>query len=366
MRWVLAFGWLLPACAKDPEPKAGCTGNAVCIIAGTGDLGFNGDDLPATETRLASPSAVYEGPDGQPIIVDYSNMRVRAVDDDGMIRTLVGNGFHAYSEPGVHPLDSPLENPVDIGWNAAGQLCVLPQHEGRVVCVEDDQIIPFAGTGEIADGGDGGSALEATMGYGSGMVFAEDGTLYISDATHSKIRRVNTDGIIETVLGTGAAGDDTLGIGPETSFRFPERIALDEENHRLIVADTHNNRVLALDIDTLEVSLVAGTGESGFSGDGGPGTTAQLHLPVGVAVGPDGGVLIADTRNHVLRHVNADGTIDTVLGTGSTTASTSPDTPLQFSLLGPAGMAWTAEGDLLIAEQLGQRILKARNLWDAL
>ena len=368
MRWALALGWFLPACAKDPQPAENtCGENDVCVLAGTGELGFNEDGLPYDETRLASPSAVYESPDGLPIIVDYSNMRVRTVDpEDGTIRTLVGNGFHAYSELGTHPHDTPLENPIDIGWNTDGHLCVLPQHEGRVVCVENDEITAFAGTGEIADGGDDGPAVDATMGYGGGMVFADDGTLYISDTTHSRIRRVSTDGTIDTVLGIGEGGATPLGFGPETAIRFPERLALSEDNDRLFVADTYNNRVLALDTETLEVSLIAGTGEAGFSGDDGDATSAQLNLPVGVTAGPDNSVLIADTRNHVIRHVDSDGTIRTVVGTGSTTLETVPQPPLQFAVLGPAGLSWNENGDLLIAEQWGHRILFARNLWGAL
>lgn len=368
MRWLLALGWVLPACEKEPEPisQEGCEDNEVCILAGTGELGFNGEDLPALETRLASPSAVYEGPDGHTIIVDYSNMLVRIIDDHGIALTMVGNGFHAYAELGAAPQESPLENPVDIGWNAQGNLCILPQHEGRVVCIEDNQVTAFAGTGEISDTGDGGPALEATMGYGSGMAFAEDGTLYVSDSTHSRIRRVNTDGSIETVLGTGEAGTGTLGFGPDTALRFPERLALDEEHGRLLVADTYNHRILAMDTDTLDVTLVAGTGDLGFSGDGGPALDAQFYLPLGVAIGPNGGVLISDTRNHVIRYVDAAGNIDTVMGTGETTVQSDPDLPLQFPVVGPAGLAWTQDGDLLVAEQFGHRILTVRNFWDAL
>jgi sugar lactone lactonase YvrE len=294
-------------------------------------------------------------------------MRVRVVDEDNIIRTQVGDGFHAYSEVGAHPLDTPLENPVDIAWSPLGELCILPQHEGRVVCVdENNQIQRFAGTGVIADSGDGGAALDAEMGYGGGMVFAEDGTLFISDSSHSKVRRVLPDGSIDTVLGTGEAGSGPTGFGPDTPIRFPERLAVDEDNRRLIVADTHNHRVLALDLDTLQATVLAGTGESGFSGDGGPAENASLNQPLGVTVGPDGGVLIADSRNHVIRYVDADGQIDTVIGTGETTLSTRPDAYLQFSVVGPAGMSWTTDGDLMVAEQLGHRILRVAKFWDEL
>jgi DNA-binding beta-propeller fold protein YncE len=198
------------------------------------------------------------------------------------------------------------------------------------------------------------------------MVFAEDGTLFISDSSHSRVRRVSPDGLIDTVLGTGSAGSEPIGHGPETPLRFPGRLAIDDDNRRLIVADTHNHRVLALDMDSLQATVVAGTGESGFSGDGEAAETATLNQPLGVAVGPNGGVLIADSRNHVIRYVDPSGTINTVIGTGGTTQSTDSDTTLQFSLLGPAGLSWTTDGHLLVAEQLGHRILRADHFWDAL
>ena len=280
MKWLLALSGTLPSCSEPPSKNGECGPSEVCIIAGTGDLGFNGDDQSARKTRLASPSAVYESPDGEVVVVDYSNMRIRTVDGEGNIQTTVGNGFHAYSEMGANPLDTPLENPIDMGWNLAGDLCLLPQHEGRVICVNgDNKIERYAGTGVIADGHDGGDALDADLGYGGGMVFTADGTLFISDSTFSRVRRITPDGTIDTVLGTGSAGTGEAGFGPDMSIWFPERLAFDEGTQRLIVADTWNHRVIELDADTLEARILAGTGEGGFSGDAGPAAEAQFNFP---------------------------------------------------------------------------------------
>ncbi len=367
MKWLLALSGTLPSCSEPPSKSGECGPSEVCIIAGTGDLGFNGDNQSARQTRLASPSAVYESPDGDVTIVDYSNMRIRTVDGAGIIQTTVGNGFHAYSEPGADPIDTPLENPIDMGWSPAGELCLLPQHEGRVICINgDNQIERHAGTGVIADSGDGGDALDADLGYGGGMVFAEDGTLFISDSSFSRVRRVTPDGTIDTVLGTGSAGTGEAGFGPDMPIRFPERLAFDEELKRLFVADTWNHRVIELDAETLEAQILAGTGEGGFSGDSGPAAEAQFNFPAGVAVGPNGSVLIADSRNHRIRLVDSSGSIDTIAGTGAAEISREPADPLDFALVGPSGMAWTSTGDLLIAEQFGHRILRVNGLWNDL
>ncbi len=359
----LAILGLTIACADTPNKDPDGSEGQVLILAGTAELGFNGDDLPAIETRLASPSSVYEGPDGDIIIVDFSNMRVRVINDDGTIGTRVGNGFHAYSEEGANPLDSPLENPIDIAWKPNGELCVLPLHEGRVVCLnETNRIERFAGTGAIADGGDGGPALDATMGFVSGLAFAEDGTLFVSDSTHSRVRRVTPDGIIDTVLGTGQGGLGQAGFGPEMMVRFPERMVLDEAQRRLIVADTYNHRVLSLDIDTLDTTVLAGTGQSGRTGDDGPASEAQLNTPIGVALGPNGGILISDNRNFVIRHINPEGTMSTVVGTGEYEITEEETDRFNFNLKGPSGISWTTSGDLLIAEQFGHRILKVKKM----
>ena len=364
--WPLVL--LAAACAKPDPPNEACAAGRMCVIAGTGELGFNGDALPATQTRLASPSAAYESPDGSIVIVDYSNMRVRHIVADGTMETMVGNGFHAYSEEGALPTETPLENPVDVAWTPGGALCVLPQHEGRVVCVdEDNRMSRLAGTGVIADSGDEGDAIDAEMGYGGGMAFDEDGALFISDGTFSRVRRVATDGTIHTVLGTGDAGLGDDGAGDGMAIRFPGRVAVDPTTQQLYVADTFNHRIIALDTESGVARVIAGTGESGRDGDGGPAIDAGLNLPIGVAVAPSGGVLIADQRNHVIRHVDARGIIRTVVGTGESVAvGSSGLRPRNTALLGPAGMSWTNEGDLLISEQYGHRIWIIHHFWDEL
>lgn len=367
MRPHLATLGLLTACSTSGIKTALCANDGVCVVAGTGELGFNGDEHPALETRLASPTSVREGPNGELVIVDFSNMRVRYIDSEGAIVTRIGDGFHAYSEPGLSPTDSPLENPIDVAWHPDGRLCVLPLHEGRVICInDDDQLERYAGTGGIADSGDDGPALDAEMGFVSGLAFSSDGTLFISDSTHSRIRRVSPTGVIDTVLGTGQAGLGPPGFGPDMMIRFPERLAIDETTGRLIIADTYNHRVLELDTDSLEATILAGTGEAGWSGDGDSAETAELNTPVGVAVAPDGGTVIADTRNFVIRHISPEGTIETIAGTGAYELTEESAARLSFNLVGPSGISWTESGDLLVAEQYGHRILRLPGLWDAL
>ncbi len=343
-----------------------CEDGRICAVMGNGELGFNGDGLAALDTRLATPTDVLIDAQDRIIVVDYSNMRLRRLEPDGTVQTIVGNGIHAYSEPGALALDTPLENPIDAAYGPDSLLYVQPQHEGRVIYVNEAGTIErCAGTGELSDTGDGGPALDATMGYGGGIAVASDGTLYISDQSFSRVRRVSIDGSIDTVIGTGERGTGAAGAGPEFALDLPERVTLDEANNRLLLADTRNHRVVGMDLDTLQVQVLAGRGTEGYSGDGGPALDAELAAPVAVSVAPGGQLVIADLNNDVLRVVYTDGTIDTVAGSPGISPSKVAD-PLGQRVRNPAGMAWTAAGDLLVAERGGHRVLQWMGAADAL
>lgn len=342
-----------------------CPAGAICAVAGTGDLGFNGEEgLTALQTRLASPTSVAIDPEGRPAVVDYSNMRVRVL-DDGVLHTVAGNGTHAYADLGVDVLDSPLENPVDAAWGPDGHLWILPQHEGRVLRVDDDgRIQRAAGTGQIADDGEGLDALEASFGFGNGLALADDGTVYVSDNSFARVRRIDPDGMVTTLVGIGGQGTGTVpGDGPEVALSSPERIALDGD--RLLVADALNHRVLAVDLATKAVTRFAGRGDDGFDGDGGPAVDAALSSPTGLVVLPGGDVIVSDLGNDALRVVRGDGTIETIAGAADGDPVFAA-LPLAFPMRSPAGMALGPDGTLWIAERGGHRLLQWEDVADAL
>ena len=333
-----------------------CEVGEVCVLLGTGELGFNGDGSPGPETALASPTAVREDPQGRPMVVDFSNMRLRVLDsDDDRVRTIVGSGIHAYSEPGARALESPLENPVDARWGPDGLLYIAPLHEGRVIRIgEDGRIERVACTGESLDStGDGGAALEATMGYPGGLAWSSDGTLFVSDNTNHRVRAVSPEGAIETVIGTGARGFDQQGAGIEV--RLSSRMQLEVVDERLLVADSGNHRVGELDLETGLFRTVAGTGEDGFTGDGGPATSARLSEPTGLAVG-EGRIWVGDLGNGVVREIAPDGTIETVVSGDPDDAEGDGFDALETPLRLPAGLATTSTGELLIADRGAHRV----------
>ncbi len=330
-------------------------------MLGTGELGFNGDGLDPLQTRLASPMAVRRGPGGELVVVDFSNMRIRALDAGGAVSTVAGSGFHAYSDVGAAALDSPLENPIDARWGPDGLLYIAPFHEGRVIRVDAAGRVELAvGSGEnLEHGGDGGAAASATMGYPGGIAFGDDGSLYVSDWTNHRVRRVGPDGTIATVAGTGEAGFDPSGPGPEVRLHHPGALDVAADG-ALLIADGGNHRVARLDPVDLELSTAAGAGEAGFAGDGGPAVDALLDEPLGVLADPEGGFWIADSGNGVVRRVDADGDIVTRLGDPEAAPMEGSAGLIDARLRMPVGLAWGPGGQLWIGERDGHRVLEWR------
>ncbi len=329
---------LLLGCVVDPCTEPG----TVCTVAGTGDRGYNGQDLPALETWLYLPSAVDLLPDGRPVIVEFGNFLVRVLEEDGTLGTLAGNAEHAWAMEGAANA-SPLENPVDTSVGPDGAVYLAEYHTGRVLRVKDGLLEIIAGTGETGFSGDDGPATEATLSYFAGVLAAPDGTIWIADTENHRLRRIGSDDIIETCAGTGVAG---FADGLDAAFAGPQRLAWDGDS--VLVADTRNHAIRRYDPTTGAVTTVAGTGLPGFSGDGGPPEAAELREPFGVAVG-EGGIWIADSGNHVVRRIR-DGGITTVAGTpGEPGFEADPTTSGEAHLSWPVDMVEGA-GRLTIAD----------------
>lgn len=297
----------------------------MCRVAGTGEAGFNGDGLDALESWLYLPSAVARAPDRRLVLVDFNNNFLRAIEEDGRLTTIAGNGVHAYSTPGTSILDSPLENPVDVLWEPDGSMLISMSHEARVIRVASDGVVTLAaGTGEEGYSGDGGPATEATFSaYLGGIALGEDGTLFIADTPNNVVRAVAPDGIITTLplVTTGpqglAIGDGGLYVASSLDGEI-RRYDLDSgdtstaaaglsnpwgvawHEGALYVANSGANEVLR--VVGADTEVLAGTGEAGLDGDGGSAVDATFAWPADVFV-DDGVLYVADMRNHVIRAV---------------------------------------------------------------
>lgn len=323
----------------------------MCLIAGTGAYGFNRDGLAGPDTDFYLLSAVRRGPDGFVYLMDFNNQRLRRIEGDGRIYTVVGSGFHALADTSVPAVDSPLENPIDFTFDPEGRLVFTSYHDPRVLRLEDGNLVTLAGDGElgeIGDEGDFGDPLLARFIQLDGIAIADDGTIYVSDSLANRVRMIR-DGVISTVAGTerrGYSGDG--GPGTAAQLYWPSALELMPDG-TLLIADSLNHVVRALSPDGT-IDTIAGTGEAGFSGDGGPASEAQLNWPYGLALADDGTLYVADRESFRVRRIAPDGTIDTIGGTGVNgfEGDGGPALDASFGHLGRIAL----DGDsLLIADQ---------------
>ena len=290
-------------------------GNLV-TIAGDGIDHFGGDGGPAVDAQLRQTTSVSRDDADQFVISDYGNARVRRVDPcTGRIETIAGSGNPAFGGDGGPALDAGM-SPVDAVQDADGNLLVSDTDNDRIRMVDrSGTITTVVGIGVGGFSGDGGPAAAAQINRPWGIETDAAGALYIADFDNNAIRRV-ANGIITTVAGTGAQGYNGDDI-PATAalLNNPIDVAIDPAGN-LYIADHHNHRIRRVDAATQVITTVAGTGVAGDSGDGGPAVFAEMNEPGDVKVDETGAVWFTDFENHRVRRFTVGGSIETVAGTG--------------------------------------------------
>lgn len=217
----------------------------------------------------------------------------------------------------------------------------------------------LAGTGKQGNAGDGGPAKEAELDNPFGIVRGPDGAHYFCEYTGQRVRRIDAEGRISTIAGTGETGYSGDG-GParDGTFNKPHEIRFDAAGD-LFIVDMVNHAVRKIDMKTGLLSTVAGTGEAGYSGDGGPATKAQLKQPHSIQFGPEGDLYICDIGNHVIRKIDMKtGLISTIAGTGKP-GDTPDGAPIAGTpLRGPRSLDFDREGNLWLATREGNQVFK--------
>jgi sugar lactone lactonase YvrE len=244
--------------------------------------------------------------------------------------------------------------PTGVAYDAAGNLYFVDTNRHQVFeSTLGGQLLTVAGSGVQGFSGDGGAATAAALNGPQGVAIGPDGTLYIADTGNQRIRMVSTGGTISTFAGTGTAGyGGDNGPAAAAAFNHPTALAIDSTG-ALLLCDTGNHRIRRIAAGT--VTIVAGTGVQGFSGDGGAATAAQLDTPSGLAVAADGRLFVADTHNHRVRVIAAGGTISTFAGTGVAGYAGDGGPATSALLARPQGLYMTTAA-LLIADSNNQRI----------
>jgi sugar lactone lactonase YvrE len=343
----------------------------IYTIAGNGSSGNSGDGGLATEAQLNEPYASVLDASGNLYFTDTTNNVVRrVVAATGVITTFAGNGTHGYSGDNGPATSAQLSFPTGLAFDKSGNLYISDYGNNvvRKVVMATGAITTIAGNGSAGSSGDGGPATAAQLSYPLGLATDSAGNLYIADGFDC-IRKVAAQtGVITTVAGNRQAGYSGDG-GPATAaeLEYPSAVATDAAGN-LYIADRDNNVIRKVNASTGVISTVAGNGfgagtfvTGGYTGDGGPATSAELSSPTGVAVDTAGNLYIADGNNLVIRMVTAtNGIISTVAGNGfgcnSLGGDGGPATSTGFCYA--ESVSVDAAGDLYIVDAEASRVRK--------
>jgi len=385
----IALSALLIGCGDNidgkPAPCEDQSGHACTWAGKSGVFGFNGDGLHRLETELYWTMDIRFASNGTVWLIDWNNHLVRRIDDD-IVTTVVGwvdpifpgDGLSGPSErmpAGVVGTDVKLNHPTDLTEAEDGKILVMAWHNHKL-----REIDPANNHVRIVAGGGAGFAGDGMLvtdvaplsifKQPKGLERAPNGDLYILDQQNFRIRKIEkATGMMSTVAGNGMQGSDGDG-GPALSAKLNFEAGSNPEpsgglalkGSTLFIADTLSNRIRAVNLDTGTIDTIAGTGDEGFSGDGGPAISARLAHPRDLEIGPDGDLYIADTDNNRIRAISlstATSNIRTVAGSGVLGLDeTDGLLATETKLARPFGIEFSPDGDLYISDTINSRILK--------
>jgi sugar lactone lactonase YvrE len=337
----------------------------ISTVAGTGNAGFSGDGGLAADAELNNPGGVAVDSSGALYIADRLNHRVRRIAPDGIITTVAGTETKGRGGDGGPAVSAQLNGPRAVAVDGSGVLYIADTLNLRVRKVAADGVITtFAGTGARGSEGDGGAAVFAQLNGPRAVAVDSKGVVYIAEFVGNRVRRVTADGIITTVAGTGVAGFRGDG-GPAVSAQLnnPSGLAVDGADN-LYIADHENGRVRKVTADGT-INTVAGSGPDGPWADG-PATDVALPWPLGLTVDRAGVLYVADLGRHDIgvrvRKIAMNGMMTTFAGGLGKGFNGDGGEATDAVLDGASGLAVDGEGALYIGDRLNHRVRKVVSL----
>jgi hypothetical protein len=290
----------------------------ITTIAGTGRPENNASDGLSTAVNIGDPFGVEFASDGSLYICEVRNHRLWRMHGKGELTVIAGNGTKGYSGDGGPATKAQLNEPYEVRIDSAGNILFveMQNHLVRKVDAKSGKISTIAGNGQKGFGSDGGPATKAQLSTPHSIALDADNNLYIADIGNHRIRKVDAKtGLITTIAGNGEKqppqdGQTAAGkpmIGPRALFIVGDT---------LWIALREGHSVWQMNLKKGILNHVAGTGKRGYSGDGGPAKEATFDGPKGIAIGPDNCIYIADTENQAIRKIDAAGIITTIAGRG--------------------------------------------------
>lgn len=301
------------------------------------------------------------GHDGTMYVADTDNCVVRKVDPEGVITTVAGTpGDCGDDGDGGPATEARLNYPADVALGPNGDLYIADSSNFRVrrVDAKTGIISVFAGTGEPGDSGDDGPAEEARLGTPAGVVVDREGNVFISDLMMQRVRKVDaSSGVITTVAG-GGTEDPSTDESPATAVHLDGPAGLAADGTSLYIGTL--TRALKVDLEEGTLVLLAGTGDVGSEGDGGPAQEAELYAVAGLALDTAGHLYILDLANHALRKVDAEtGVLTTIAGTlGTEGDSGDGGSATSATFNWPGKLALDRYGHMYVADIYNHRVRK--------
>jgi hypothetical protein len=329
----------------------------ITTVAGNGTAGSGGDGGAATSANLNAPQGIIADGSGNLYIADSNNNKIRKVSSTGVITTIAGTGTAGYSGDGGAATSAKLSYPIDLAFDPSGNLyiCEANNHVIRKINTSGT-ISTYAGTGGVNGfSGDGGAATSAKLNQPSGIAFVS-GDLFIADRSNSRIRKVNSSGTISTIAGTGTLGySGDGGAATSAQLSLPMDIIIDAVGN-IYIAD--NPTVRKINSSGI-ISTYIGNGTQSCTGNGGAPGSATLFNAYGMAIDSYGNFFVADGGCEQIREINTLGiTITAFAGTGSSGFSGDGGAATLATFQGPYKICFDNSNNMFIADAGNCRIRK--------
>lgn len=340
-----------------------CQAQVISTIAGTGTAGYNGDGIAATAAQLNIPHGVAVDVFGNIYIAEELNYRIRKIDiSTGIISTVAGTGTAGYNGDGIAATAAQVNSALGLAFNANGDLIIADRYNNRIRKVDRTTgiISTIAGTGTAGYNGDGIAATAAQLYNPIAVAFDVNDNLLIADWTNNRVRKVDkVSGLISTIAGTGTAGYNGDGIvATSAQINNPFGIVFDNSGN-IYFAEYFGQRIRKITISNGLISTIAGTGTGGYNGDGIAATTAQLSIPSFLAIDGAANIYIGDAGNNRVRKIDAaTGLISTIAGTGTGGYNGDGISATAAQVNNPFGVCFDKNCNLLIGDRSNSRVRK--------
>jgi DNA-binding beta-propeller fold protein YncE len=363
------------------EPPAEIQDGVLYDVAGmVGQGGDYGDGGPALEALLYWPIDMTPLENGELLVMDWNNHRIRKITPDGIIHHFIGSGQLGDVRVG-DATTARFNHPTEVKVGPDGNYWISCYHNWCIKHVDATTLTFIQVLGDTVDGYRGdypenGGSIDFTdaprFNLPSSLEFDPAGNLYFSDQGNTRIRKIDLNARVISSFVGGTRGDQD-GVGSQAQFSLPGSqttgtgdrggsLDLDPSGENLYMVDTENHKIRIINIATQMVSTIAGTGDPGLEGDGGPALSALLNYPQDLVCTDTGDLFIADSHNHVVRKIDVNGIITTVAGTGVPGSSPNGTHAREANLNQPTGVAFdNATNTLYIADTYNHQIKKVIN-----